>query len=584
MKKAIILFIAAIALAGLADLALSSARKVVYVHDTSMKEGEFWAGRKAHRATLQSPLVPYQLPGPMDGWAGSESKEFSIETPYTGDTRITISFMDSHNTAPPEIQVETGGMEVARITPAPGSGLTADFWDSKGVPSTFTLDAPAARMKDGRGVITFRSVQGSWAVINRIEACPTPSPLALPAAALGFMTLAILYIRHALAYGLLKTHSANAALAAFSLIVSLGILELVMRNFFPQREFVPNIQTVYDPEPEIGFVLRPNVKTTLGFDTNRFGMRDYDRYTKKKPGGVFRVLCIGDSFTFSLTSLENSYPKILERALAGGSNKIEVINAGVAGYGPDEEYLYLKRYGLEFEPDLVIVGFFVGNDITDSLQHPANTAIDGVLIHVEDAAKFTREEISWEKTKREFINRFHLARFVVNRDYDAIFQAVGKKSDSVRQEMNKVRADCITDVGGHIHMPRDKFDPVMARSFTKAFEWLEAFEKLSKENNFKLAIAIMPDSMQFETPEVIGIRSQMGAQYDFGEPQKSLMAEAGKRGIKLFNAMEPMKAEWDGKPIYYCRDTHFNEKGNELFANALLGWLRADNLLPVGVR
>ena len=45
---------------------------------------------------------------------------------------------------------------------------------------------------------------------------------------------------------------------------------------------------------------------------------------------------------------------------------VRVINAGVQGYGPVESYLFLKHYGLAFEPDLVLAVLYAGNDATDA--------------------------------------------------------------------------------------------------------------------------------------------------------------------------------------------------------------------------
>ena len=41
-----------------------------------------------------------------------------------------------------------------------------------------------------------------------------------------------------------------------------------------------------------------------------------------------------------------------------------MINGGfAAGYYPDTYYLYLKNIGLDLDPDLVLLGLFIGNDI-----------------------------------------------------------------------------------------------------------------------------------------------------------------------------------------------------------------------------
>jgi hypothetical protein len=43
-----------------------------------------------------------------------------------------------------------------------------------------------------------------------------------------------------------------------------------------------------------------------------------------------------------------------------------VINAGYPGTHTGEQLALLKKYGLQYQPDLVVLGFFVGNDFKDA--------------------------------------------------------------------------------------------------------------------------------------------------------------------------------------------------------------------------
>ncbi len=83
----------------------------------------------------------------------------------------------------------------------------------------------------------------------------------------------------------------------------------------------------------------------------------------RKGSGVFRVLALGDSFTFGLEgSEEDSLPSQLERlANARSSVRIEVLNGGTPGYNTRQELAWLLQRGLTLEPDLVILGVAVGD-------------------------------------------------------------------------------------------------------------------------------------------------------------------------------------------------------------------------------
>jgi hypothetical protein len=77
------------------------------------------------------------------------------------------------------------------------------------------------------------------------------------------------------------------------------------------------------------------------------------------------VLVLGDSYTFGvLVDDAHTYCAQLERLFAGHQPAVEVLNAGYAnGWETDEQYNWLQHRGLEFEPDVIVLGFFTGNDI-----------------------------------------------------------------------------------------------------------------------------------------------------------------------------------------------------------------------------
>ena len=55
---------------------------------------------------------------------------------------------------------------------------------------------------------------------------------------------------------------------------------------------------------------------------------------------------------------------MLEQLLGKEGYKVEVLNAGYTdGWSPDEHYVWLVHKGLKFQPDIIIYGSFIGNDI-----------------------------------------------------------------------------------------------------------------------------------------------------------------------------------------------------------------------------
>ena len=63
-----------------------------------------------------------------------------------------------------------------------------------------------------------------------------------------------------------------------------------------------------------------------------------------------------------------------ERHGASAGQRFEVIPAGVSGWGTDQQLLWFCKYGVAYQPDLVLLAFFPGNDFENNAEAlgPAN--------------------------------------------------------------------------------------------------------------------------------------------------------------------------------------------------------------------
>ena len=98
---------------------------------------------------------------------------------------------------------------------------------------------------------------------------------------------------------------------------------------------------------------------------NALGFRD-DEFPVSKPVGEFRVLAVGDSFTFGLgVQGDDTWPQRLERMLAGRrGGTTQVINAGFAAgsHYPPGYVGWIAEHGVALEPDVVVIGLCL-NDL-----------------------------------------------------------------------------------------------------------------------------------------------------------------------------------------------------------------------------
>lgn len=92
----------------------------------------------------------------------------------------------------------------------------------------------------------------------------------------------------------------------------------------------------------------------------------------EKPAGVHRVIALGDSFTMGRkVPLDEIFVKRVERSLNEqvGRKAYEIYNLAVPGWDTRNELIALERQGLRYDPDAVVVFFFI-NDATGMDSNP----------------------------------------------------------------------------------------------------------------------------------------------------------------------------------------------------------------------
>jgi hypothetical protein len=98
---------------------------------------------------------------------------------------------------------------------------------------------------------------------------------------------------------------------------------------------------------------------------NSQGLRERE-IPYEKPAGTFRVLVIGDSAVAGFeVPPEAVFTRIAEDRLRERGYAVEIVNAGVRGYGTDQSLLFLQDEGLRYQPDLVLYKW-TGNDPRDN--------------------------------------------------------------------------------------------------------------------------------------------------------------------------------------------------------------------------
>lgn len=166
----------------------------------------------------------------------------------------------------------------------------------------------------------------------------------------------------------------NISATLISTLICLVVLEFVLRALGPGDEMtnVLDAELIYKPGAyhRLRFVRFPEhggevIETR--FDAQGFR----EGYGDPREQDTYRIFVYGDSFIqASYSRVENTFAGQLAKQLSAETNMpVNVINAGVDGYGPDQVYLRLLREIPVFEPDLVIVSLFADNDVGDLIRN-----------------------------------------------------------------------------------------------------------------------------------------------------------------------------------------------------------------------
>jgi hypothetical protein len=133
---------------------------------------------------------------------------------------------------------------------------------------------------------------------------------------------------------------AKLLLLLFSICGTLLVLEIALKAVGrPRTTSTWRIRRVFQMDRDLVYSMRPNYFSSgvesehgIPLSTNRYGLRGDD---PREPGEYEkRIIIIGDSMTFGHGVWEKAcYPRKLEQVFSRHDRRVEVINAGVQGYG-----------------------------------------------------------------------------------------------------------------------------------------------------------------------------------------------------------------------------------------------------------
>lgn len=371
----------------------------------------------------------------------------------------------------------------------------------------------------------------------------------------------------------------NLTLMMCSAVVCLLVLELVMRIIYgiPPNEiadFNLSSSNYYQKDDELRFIPRKNVHgvhNRLGsfsttFNTNSRGLRDKE-YTLNKPNGVRRLVVIGDSYTWGFGVNDSEiYTEQLESILPN----TEVINLGVTAYSIWQEILYLKREGLQYNPDIVILGLCMNDivwgtgrsKISDGEQKTASKKSTTVNI-----VEFFKKNILYKSSLYQFIiDRLYTSKYLVK-----VLIYLGLRG--YLTGFTHLNVDLMPALRNY----PDTVDKMWAVTESELID----LKRLTSDNGIRLIIAVIPSPLAMDEVRFKQEISQSifdAKDFDLDKPYRLLEKFAATNNIEIVSPINFFRqVHKQEKSLYLERDMHFNPAGHNLFARAIADYLLAES-------
>jgi hypothetical protein len=333
-------------------------------------------------------------------------------------------------------------------------------------------------------------------------------------------------------------------------------------------------------DPDLGFRMRPHFPSFDGTLTNQFGFNARE-YPLQKAPGTFRIVVVGDSFGWA-GGRDGNYTALLERMFEhrDGAHMVDVVNTGYPMTHTGEQLAMLKKYGMQYNPDMVVLGFFVGNDFLEADPDRKRIIVNG--LYVDISKKSEHIILGYPIIPQSRLLLFMEQKYKIYQE--------SKQVAKEAQGPQKPEATFSEETYLQVEFARLQFFNTSAAraknlqgNVDLIFQSISEMDALVKSRNAKLVVAIYPDEFQVNDSLRKAILDRFKAKpedYDFNFAQNLLKPYLESKGIPFIDLSDRFRAEGQKRDLYQLRDTHWNSAGNQLAADMLFDYL--DKRVPKG--
>jgi hypothetical protein len=268
-------------------------------------------------------------------------------------------------------------------------------------------------------------------------------------------------------------------------------------------------------------------------------------HSQQKPPGVRRVAALGDSFAIGpAVAFADNYLTLLEEH----TPDTDVLNFGVSGAGPRDYLAVLQHDVWPFQPDLVLVSVFIGNDITETLATPRPLTLQSHALY-----------LLCQRGWRQLVEKQRQGTPTLAAD--RLSQPPLSPQTYLEVEARRL-AVC------QVPPP-----PALEKQWQRALRHLEQLIEACRSHQTPVRFVLIPDEFQVNSQVLNQALVHAGLDrdgLDLDEPQRRLRAFCQKQNVPCLDLLPACRGRSD---LYSPCDTHWNKNGNHLAAEQIRHWL-----------
>jgi hypothetical protein len=335
---------------------------------------------------------------------------------------------------------------------------------------------------------------------------------------------------------------------AFNLALALFLAEYSLRSYASWSG-----QSLLVAETIDAYKLVPGHDYGRGLRGNNLGYPGKDFVAVKRPG-IRRLAVLGDSFAVGpAVPFADNFLTLVESKVS----ELEVYNFGISSTGPREYHEVLQEDVWQFQPDIVIVCVFVGNDVTESLPTPRGMSVRKTALYqfMYRAGRLAREH-----------GRQPVLSIASSGDQFP-------RPPLAEQTFREIEARRLT-------VCQTPPPAGMEKKWQRALTHLGRIIADCTDRNVPVGFVLIPDQFQVDSTVLENALYDANLsrdEVDLDLPQHRLRTFCTDLAVPCLD----LKPFFEKVPDTYAfRDTHWNVRGNHLAAKKMADWLNQCLMRP----